>query len=212
MINNTFHYYDIVDSEHIRCNLCRHNCKLKNSQVGICGVNQNIDARLETLVYGHPIAIHVDPVEKKPLYHMLPNSKVLSFGTVGCNFRCPFCQNWDISQTNKIEAAQLLLLTSSTESKYAQFRLARSLYKGQLFQKNLDESFTLMQRLAMNDLYPEAICDLGQFYENGIGTPKDKKKAEELYKEAMDLGIYRAIEHYTRLQKEHKKLFSIFRR
>ncbi len=103
MINNTFHYYDIVDSEHIRCNLCRHNCKLKNSQVGICGVNQNIDARLETLVYGHPIAIHVDPVEKKPLYHMLPNSKVLSFGTVGCNFRCPFCQNWDISQTNKID-------------------------------------------------------------------------------------------------------------
>jgi len=101
--DNIFYYYDVIDSEHIRCNLCRHNCTLKNSQVGVCGVNQNIDARLETLVYGHPIAIHIDPVEKKPLYHMLPNSKVLSFGTVGCNFKCPFCQNWDISQTNKID-------------------------------------------------------------------------------------------------------------
>jgi pyruvate formate lyase activating enzyme len=65
-------------------------------------VNQNVDGKLKTLVYGHPVAVHVDPVEKKPLYHLLPNSKVLSFGTVGCNFKCPFCQNWDISQTKEV--------------------------------------------------------------------------------------------------------------
>jgi pyruvate formate lyase activating enzyme len=61
-----------------------------------------VDGKLKTLVYGHPVAVHVDPVEKKPLYHLLPNSKVLSFGTVGCNFKCPFCQNWDISQTKEV--------------------------------------------------------------------------------------------------------------
>jgi len=116
-----------------------------------------------------------------------------------------------ISQTDEAEAAQLLLIASSTESKYAQFRLARGLYKGQLLQKNPAESFTLIHRLAMNDSYPEAICDLGQFYENGIGITKDKKRAEELYKEAMDLGIHRAIEHYERIRKG-KSLFSIFKR
>jgi len=89
-------------NESIICLLCRHACKLKEGQVGICGVNKNIDGELKTLVYGHPIALNVDPVEKKPLYHLLPGSKVLSFGTVGCNFKCPFCQNWDISQTNII--------------------------------------------------------------------------------------------------------------
>ena len=86
----------------ITCLLCRHSCKLKEGQVGICGVNKNVEGELKTLVYGHPIAINVDPVEKKPLYHMLPGSKVLSFGTVGCNFKCSFCQNWDISQESNV--------------------------------------------------------------------------------------------------------------
>jgi len=112
--------------------------------------------------------------------------------------------------TNKAEAAQLLLITAATESKYAQFRLARELYKGELLEKNLSESFTLINRLAMNDNYPEAICDLAQFYENGISTKKDKEKAEELYKEAMKQGINRAINHYNRLHKINNSLFSFF--
>jgi pyruvate formate lyase activating enzyme len=86
----------------IVCLLCRHSCKLKEGQVGMCGVNKNIEGELKTLVYNHPIAVHIDPVEKKPIYHLLPGSRALSFGTVGCNFRCPFCQNWDISQEHKI--------------------------------------------------------------------------------------------------------------
>ncbi len=90
------------EKDRIVCLLCRHYCKLKDGQVGICGVNKNVDRELKTLVYGHPIALNVDPVEKKPLYHLLPGSLVLSFGTVGCNFKCPFCQNWDISQETKI--------------------------------------------------------------------------------------------------------------
>lgn len=99
----TMQYYKKEEGkERIICLLCRHYCKLKEGQIGICGVNKNVGGQLKTLVYGHPVAINLDPIEKKPIYHMLPGSKALSFGTVGCNFRCPFCQNWDISQERKI--------------------------------------------------------------------------------------------------------------
>ncbi len=97
------YYRDIESKEKIVCILCRHYCQLKEGQTGICGVNKNIGSKLETLVYGYPSTINVDPVEKKPLYHFLPNTKTLSFGTVGCNFKCPFCQNWSISQKNIID-------------------------------------------------------------------------------------------------------------
>jgi len=117
-----------------------------------------------------------------------------------------------LSQTNKAEAAQLLLVCAATESKYAQFRLARALFKGEILEKNLPEAFTIINRLAVNDDYPEAICDLAQFYENGVGIKKDKKKAELLYSEAMVLGIQRATEHYERLRKENKGILSVFRK
>ena len=117
-----------------------------------------------------------------------------------------------LSQTNKTEAALLLLVAAATESKYAKFRLARALYKGELLEKNISESFTLIHGLALNDNYPEAICDLAQFYESGIGIAKDKKRAEELYKQAMDLGIHRAIGHYKRIRKENKGFFSSLRK
>ncbi len=98
-------YYKKSKNEHkIICLLCRHYCQLKDGQAGICGVNKNIKGKLENIVYAHPVALNVDPIEKKPLYHFLPGSLALSFGTVGCNFRCPFCQNWDISQTYKVDS------------------------------------------------------------------------------------------------------------
>lgn len=83
----------------IICPYCAHACHLKEGQVGRCGVNQNVQNTLKTLVYGHPEALHVDPVEKKPLYHFLPGSRTLSLGTAGCNFVCDFCQNWQLSQS-----------------------------------------------------------------------------------------------------------------
>ena len=113
-----------------------------------------------------------------------------------------------LKENNAIaEAAQLLLICGATESKYAQFMLARELFKGEILEKNLPEAFTLINRLAMDDDYPEAICDLAQFYENGIGIDKDKHKAESLYKESMDLGIKRAAVHYERLRNDNKGLF-----
>ncbi len=84
------------------CTLCQHYCKIKEGKTGICGVNKNVGETIECLVYGYPSAMHIDPIEKKPLYHFLPGSKAFSLGTVGCNFHCSFCQNWTISQTHNI--------------------------------------------------------------------------------------------------------------
>jgi len=117
-----------------------------------------------------------------------------------------------VEENSLAEAAQLLLISGATKSKFAQFMLARALYKGEILQKNIPESFTLINRLALDDNYPEAICDLAQFYEKGIGITEDKKKAEILYKDAMDLGIKRAMKHHERIRKQNSGLFSAFRK
>ncbi len=109
-------------------------------------------------------------------------------------------------ESKETEAAQLLLVCAATESKFAQFMLARELFKGVLLTKEIPEAFTQMHSLALED-YPEALCDLAQFYEHGIGTSKDKKKAEQFYKEATDFGIKRAEKHYKRLKKENSGFF-----
>lgn len=90
------------DGERLVCLLCGHYCKLQPEQTGLCGVNKNVGEKVECLVYGHISALNIDPIEKKPLYHFLPQSKSLSLGTVGCNFKCSFCQNWGISQEKNI--------------------------------------------------------------------------------------------------------------
>lgn len=95
-------YYRYKDEQSITCLLCKHYCILKANGHGICGINFNENSELVNKTYNHPSAIHMDPIEKKPLYHFLPNTASLSIGTVGCNFRCPFCQNYSISQTSLV--------------------------------------------------------------------------------------------------------------
>ncbi len=99
-------FYKSYKDNRLICTLCQHYCKIKQNSEGICGVNRNIGSAVECLVYGYPSAVAVDPIEKKPLYHFLPNTKAFSIGTVGCNFRCPFCQNWRISQTSNIDKSR----------------------------------------------------------------------------------------------------------
>ncbi len=82
-----------------KCWLCHQQCRIKPGNRGICGVRENQDGTLMTLVYGNLIASNVDPIEKKPFYHFLPGSLAYSIATMGCNFRCLHCQNADISQT-----------------------------------------------------------------------------------------------------------------
>ena len=83
-----------------RCLLCPKKCIVAEDHIGYCGVRKNIDGKLYSLVYEKPCSTHVDPIEKKPLYHFFPGSTAFSVGTLGCNLGCGHCQNWEISQGN----------------------------------------------------------------------------------------------------------------
>ncbi|HDL10139.1 MAG TPA: AmmeMemoRadiSam system radical SAM enzyme [Candidatus Omnitrophica bacterium] len=97
-------FYDKLDNNNVKCRLCAHNCLIPEGKRGICGVRENRAGTLYTLVYSKPIARHVDPIEKKPLFHFFPGSLAYSIATVGCNFRCKHCQNYDISQYPRVSA------------------------------------------------------------------------------------------------------------
>ena len=90
--------YEKLGNELVRCNLCNHHCKIAENNHGFCGVRENIKGILYTNSYGKIVASNIDPIEKKPLYNFLPGSKSFSIAAAGCNFRCGFCQNWQISQ------------------------------------------------------------------------------------------------------------------
>ena len=90
--------YERLDDLKVCCHLCAHHCKISDGRRGICKVRINRGGRLETLVYGKIVARNIDPIEKKPLFHFLPGSRSYSIATVGCNFKCRFCQNADIAQ------------------------------------------------------------------------------------------------------------------
>jgi len=94
------------EGDKIRCRLCRHHCLIAEGHAGICNVRVNQGGTLFSIFYGKPIAMAVDPIEKKPLYHYYPGSTAFSIATPGCNFQCPFCQNWDISQYGRIDGGR----------------------------------------------------------------------------------------------------------
>jgi len=93
--------YKKLEDKKVQCQNCAHYCVIAPGKRGICGVRENIDGKLYALNYGKAIACHIDPIEKKPFFHFLPGSYSLSIATVGCNFACRSCQNWDISQAPK---------------------------------------------------------------------------------------------------------------
>jgi len=95
-------FYEKLEDNLVNCDLCSHRCRrIADFKRGICGVRENRDGKLYSLVYGKAVARSVDPIEKKPLFNFLPGSRSYSIATVGCNFRCDNCQNYDISQLPK---------------------------------------------------------------------------------------------------------------
>jgi pyruvate formate lyase activating enzyme len=90
--------FEGLADQQVRCMLCSHGCTIPSGKRGLCGVRQNESGVLKSLVYGRLVARNVDPIEKKPIFHLLPGSRSYSIATVGCNFRCRFCQNADIAQ------------------------------------------------------------------------------------------------------------------
>jgi len=92
-------YYS-KEEAYLKCELCPHHCKILDGKTGICKSRINLSGKLYSLTWGKPVSISVDPIEKKPLFHFYPRENILSIGTFGCNLKCKFCQNYDISQVD----------------------------------------------------------------------------------------------------------------
>lgn len=107
--------YEQMAGERVRCNLCGHRCVIANGKRGVCQVRQNKEGVLYTRVYGETISRNIDPVEKKPLYHFQPGTSTYSIATVGCNFQCEWCQNWEIAQMPRRRGAISGIETSPEE-------------------------------------------------------------------------------------------------
>ncbi|HOV09587.1 MAG TPA: AmmeMemoRadiSam system radical SAM enzyme [Spirochaetota bacterium] len=90
--------YFLQKDDYVQCLLCPHRCHINSGKKGLCGVRENKDGVLYSTIYGEVSSMAMDPIEKKPLYHFYPGTEIFSIGTKGCNLRCPFCQNWSISQ------------------------------------------------------------------------------------------------------------------
>ena len=94
--------YDKADGGKVKCKLCERRCLIPEGKWGFCGVRRNENGELKSIVYGKACSLNVDPITKKPLAHFHPGSLVLSISTIGCNFRCRFCDNWVISQKREV--------------------------------------------------------------------------------------------------------------
>lgn len=103
-------FYGKIDEKTVQCQLCPRACTLSNGQRSFCRAREPKDGKLYSLVYGNSCAVHIDPIEKKPLFHFLPGTPIFSIATAGCNFRCKYCQNWEISQSAPEETYNYRLL------------------------------------------------------------------------------------------------------
>ena len=100
-------FYENIDGK-VRCHLCNHHCLIKEGKRGICAVRENHNGRLYTLVYGKSVSVGVDPIEKKPFFNFYPGTSSYSLATVGCNFHCLHCQNWEISQMPRGKGGRII--------------------------------------------------------------------------------------------------------
>jgi pyruvate formate lyase activating enzyme len=116
-------FYEKLTGNVVHCRLCSHNCHIVEGKRGICGVRENREGILYSLVYGRLVSGNVDPIEKKPLFHFFPGSSAYSVATVGCNFRCKNCQNWEISQSPKPQHSIMGRVVSPIEIVHAANRL-----------------------------------------------------------------------------------------
>ena len=198
-------YYETLPNGKIKCILCRHYCQLKEGQVGICGVNKNENGELKNLVYSHPSALNVDPVEKKPLFHFLPGTLALSLGTVGCNFACPFCQNWGISQSKNIDKSISISPAQMVElaKKYKCSSIAHTYNEPTIFYPYAKDIGVLAKEQGIKNIFvsngfesPAVVKDMASWLD---GANIDLKSWDEKYYKKVLKGGLEAIKDTLRL-------------
>lgn len=121
-------FYKKLDAKTIQCNLCPRNCVLSDGVKGFCRARAPKDGKHYSLVYANPTAVHVDPIEKKPLFHFLPATNAFSIATAGCNLRCKFCQNWQISQSSPEETTNYYLPPEDVVKKSIEYQCSTIAY------------------------------------------------------------------------------------
>jgi len=117
-------YFTPLADKRVRCELCPRHCETGEGERGYCRVRENRDGKYYSLVVGNPCAVHVDPVEKKPFFHVLPATRSFSIATAGCNFDCKFCQNWEISQARPDDTLNYELPAEQVVSSASRFECA----------------------------------------------------------------------------------------
>lgn len=163
-------YYTKLDEKTIQCQLCPRYCTLKNGMKGFCRARGPQDGKHHSFVYGNPTAVHVDPIEKKPLYHFLPATNAFSIATAGCNFRCKNCQNWQISQFGPEETYNQYLPPKSVVEaaiKYKCPTIAYTYTEPSVFYEYMLDSAKIAKSYGVRNMY----------HSNGALNPKP---AEEL--------------------------------
>jgi pyruvate formate lyase activating enzyme len=168
-------FYEKLDGK-VRCHLCNHRCVITDGGRGICGVRENHGGKLSSLVYGRSVSAGIDPIEKKPFFNFFPASTAYSIATVGCNFRCLNCQNWDISQMPKgkegeITGEELLPEKIVTEARNRGCRsIAYTYTEPTIFYEYAYDTAKLAHTEGIKNLFvtngytsPEAISELSPF-------------------------------------------------
>ena len=146
----------------VKCTACARYCQLKEEQVGFCGIRQNVIGKLQLLSYGKLFTGHIDPIEKKPVTHYHPGTKIFSVSTSGCNWRCRYCQNYEISQRRKVEGMDM------EPSEVAKLALAQGC-QGIAYTYNEPTIFTEYARDIGIEAHKKGLFNI--FVSNGFATP-----------------------------------------
>ncbi|MBA7604382.1 hypothetical protein ES703_11502 [subsurface metagenome] len=156
-------YWEKLPDKKVKCQNCPHQCILDEGKRGLCRVRENRDGSLYTLVYGNPCAVHLDPIEKKPLYHFLPGTTAFSIATAGCNFRCKYCQNYAISQVKpeytrnyKLPPKDLINNVLNYQNKYDVKTIAYTYTEPTIFIEYMIDSAQLAHKNGIRNIYHSA--------------------------------------------------------
>jgi pyruvate formate lyase activating enzyme len=198
-------FYTPEEEGKVKCYLCSHRCIISPGKRGICGVRENKKGKLYTLVYGRAISYNIDPIEKKPLYHFLPGTRSYSIATVGCNFRCLHCQNWEISQMPRErdgEIAGLDLPPEEVVRQAAQYDCASISYtytEPTIFAEYAVDCAKLAQKKGIKNVFvtngyitPEALKEIAPYID--AANIDLKGFTEEFYREVCSANLKPVLE------------------
>ena len=166
--------YEKLPGGKVRCTACARYCEMDNSQVGLCGIRGNVDGRLDLFAYGKVITGHVDPIEKKPVTHYYPGSKIYSIATTGCNWLCRYCQNHDISQRRKIEGQDMTpAQVAQTAARNGADGIAYTYNEPSIFIEFARDCGIEAHKIGLRNIFvsngydtPESVAMMGQFLDS----------------------------------------------